>query len=196
MTKRGELASAEICDVDVGAEARVIGEVPAIVVGVFVDDNLIGAPAPAIAEGVVIRSYVEIKAAEPEAPGAAAFDAPEVLAAETAVEASVFPSMIDAIVVIVAAGIVADPAIVSVDVRSLWMAALVAVPAVILAVAALVAVVLIAVMLIVIVARRPRRVGAMRRNVATAVIAIMALPSASFLSESRNGTEQGQCDKS
>lgn len=119
------LAVAEIFDVTVGAEPHVVGEVPAIVIRVLVDHDLIGAPIPSIAEGKVNRSDGEVETAEPEALSTAASNAPHVALAETAIEVAVLPGMIQMIVGIVAAGIVADPFVVGVDVRSVGMAILV-----------------------------------------------------------------------
>jgi len=95
------------------------------VVGIFVDDDLIGAPGPVVAEAVVIGEDAEVEAAEPEAIAAAAFDAEDVAAAEAAVEASMLPGMIDVVVGVIAAGIVADPFVVGVHVGSVRMAFLI-----------------------------------------------------------------------
>jgi hypothetical protein len=81
----------------VGAEPRIVGQVPAIVVGIFVDCDLIGAPVPIVAEAVVSGSNAEGKSAEPEAFPIAAFNAPHVAAPEAAGKAAMFPSMIEMI---------------------------------------------------------------------------------------------------
>jgi len=39
--------------VDVGAEPRVVGEVPAVVVGVVINYDLVGTPVPIVDESVV-----------------------------------------------------------------------------------------------------------------------------------------------
>ena len=59
-------------DVDVGAEPGVVGEVPAGVVRIFVDDDLVGVPKPAVNIAKVVRSYAEVEASKPEAGWAAA----------------------------------------------------------------------------------------------------------------------------
>jgi hypothetical protein len=51
----GDTCLAEIHDVDVGAEALVVGEVVAGIVGVFVDDDVVGVPEPAVDEAEVVR---------------------------------------------------------------------------------------------------------------------------------------------
>ncbi len=89
---------------------------------IFVDHDLIGAPVPAVAEGKVSGSDGEVETAEPEAFSIAAFNAPHVAFAEAAGEVTVLPGMIEMIVRIIAAGIVADPLVVGVDVRSVGVA--------------------------------------------------------------------------
>jgi hypothetical protein len=118
---------AEILYVAVGTEPRVVGQVPTIVVGIFIHYDLIGTPVPISAETVVSGSDPEGKSAEPEAIAVAAFDAPDVACAEAAREAPMFPGMIEMITGIVAAGVVADPGIVGVNVRGFGVAALVGV---------------------------------------------------------------------
>jgi len=111
--------------VDVGAEADVVGQVETVVVGIFVDDDLVGAPLPVVAEAVVVGENAEVEAAEPEAIAPATFDAEDVAAAEAAVEAAMLPGMIDVVVRVIAAGIVADPFAIGVDVGSVGVAVLV-----------------------------------------------------------------------
>jgi hypothetical protein len=120
------LAVAEIGHVDVGAEPHVIGQVPSVVVGVFVDDDLIRIPEPAVAETNVIRRYAEVKAAEPETRRASTDEMPGVTAAKATGKAAVLPRMIEVVVGIVAAGVVTYPLIVRVNVRSVRMPGLVA----------------------------------------------------------------------
>jgi len=101
--------------VAVGAQADVVGQVEADMVGVFEDGDLIGAPVPIVAEAVVSGEDAEIEAAEPEAFAIAACDAPNVAAAETAGEVAMRPRMIEMVVGVVRAGVVADPLAVGVD---------------------------------------------------------------------------------
>ena len=119
---RSGLAIAEILDVDVGAKPHVVGEVPAIVIRIFVDHDLIGSPVPAIAEGKVNGSDGEVETAEPEALSIAASNAPHMAFAESAGEVTVLPRMFEVIVRIIAARIVANPLVVGVNVRSVGMA--------------------------------------------------------------------------
>jgi hypothetical protein len=95
---RGNKPSLQELDVDVGAEADVVGQIPAGMIGVFVDDDLVGIPEPAVTEGVVVRGDAEIEAAEPEARRAASAKAPPMAGAETAVEMAVFPGVVEVVV--------------------------------------------------------------------------------------------------
>ena len=122
MRKGGGLTPAEILNVDVSAEADVVGQVPAVMVWVVVEYDLVGAPDPIVAEAEVSGSHTEIETAEPEALAVATFDAPHVALADAPREAAMLPGMIKMIVGIVAAGIVAYPLIVGVNVRSFGVA--------------------------------------------------------------------------
>jgi hypothetical protein len=127
MRNGGGLASAEILDVNVSAESDVVGEVPAVMVWVVVDCDLVGAPVPVVAEAVVSGGHIEIETAEPEALAVATFDAPHVALADASGEAAMLPGMIKVIVGMVAAGIVAYPLIVGVNVRSFGVAGFVSI---------------------------------------------------------------------
>ena len=112
---------------DVSAEADVVGEVPAVMVWVVIDYDLVGAPVPAVAEAVVSGGDIEIETAEPEALAVATFYVPHVALADAAAETTMLPGVIKVIVRIIAAGIVAYPLIVGVNVRGFGVAALVGV---------------------------------------------------------------------
>jgi hypothetical protein len=92
------------------------------VVGVFVDDDVVVIPKPVVTESDVIRGDAEVEATEPETVWASAAEMPDVPTAEAAGEASVLPGMVDAVVRIVAAGVMADPLAVGVDVRGVGVA--------------------------------------------------------------------------
>ena len=114
----------------IGAEAHVVGEIPSGMVGVFVDDDLVGVPEPAVAEGDVSRSNIPIPAVEPEAAGAAAGETPNMGAAKAAGEVAVGEWLIHMVAGIVGAGVVTDPGLSVIDVRNVGVAGLVAVIAV------------------------------------------------------------------
>jgi hypothetical protein len=107
--------------VNVGPEPDVVGEIPAHVVGIFVDHDLIAIPGPVAAEAEVDWSHTEVEAAEPEAAGATAAEVPDVAASEAAGEVAVFPGMIEMEPGSVVAVVVSDPGAVVMDMRSFRM---------------------------------------------------------------------------
>lgn len=60
---------AEVLDVDVGAQTDIVGEVPALVVGIVVDDDVVAVPEPVVAEADVVgatpRENTEQRAKRP-----------------------------------------------------------------------------------------------------------------------------------
>jgi len=113
--------------VRVRASSRVIGQIPPRVVWIFVDHDGIAVPIPIIDVVVVIRRDAEIKIVEPEAIAISPAKAVLVLAPESTREAAMFPRMIDMIMSIAAARIMANPRVIVVDVRHLRMIRLIAV---------------------------------------------------------------------
>jgi hypothetical protein len=114
--------------VDIGAESRIIGEIPTWVIWVVVYRDVVGVPQPVAGVVIVVRRDTPVKAAEPETVPASSFEAINVVAANFAAEASVLPGMVKMVVSIAAARIVTDPMITfSVNVRSFGMALLVAI---------------------------------------------------------------------
>jgi len=122
-----ELLRSQVHDVDVGSQSYVVCEVPAVVVGVFVDDDVVAVPEPVAAKADVIESDAEKEAAEPETIGAASGEAPDVVTAEAAGEMAVLPGMIEVVVRIVGAGVMADPFTVRMDMRRVRVSGFVAV---------------------------------------------------------------------
>jgi hypothetical protein len=121
-TNSRDLTISQKFDMDVSSQPDVVSKIPAVVVGILVDHDLIRAPVPSIAEGEVNGSDCEVETAEPKALSIATGNTPNVALTESAVEVAVLPGMIEVIVRIIGAGIVADPFIVGVDVRGVGMA--------------------------------------------------------------------------
>jgi hypothetical protein len=115
-TYNRELASHERY-VNIRAQPYVVGEIPAVVVRICVDDHVISVPIPVVAIGQVERGDAEVEASKPEAARAAASEVPYVTPAETAFETAVLPWMLEAEAVVIAAIFMADPFAVAVDVR-------------------------------------------------------------------------------
>jgi hypothetical protein len=108
--------------VNVGAQPDVVSEIPAFVIGVFVDHDIVAIPEPVAGIVKVKRGDAEVIAAKPETAGIASLNAPPVSTAEATVEAAVLPGVIDVEAVVFAPTPVSDPFAVAVDVRGFGMA--------------------------------------------------------------------------
>ena len=97
---------------NVSAKAHVVSQVPTIVIGIVVEDDLVGIPEPIVAIAVVVRGHAEVGAIEPEARGRASRQAPHMTRTEAAREVSVYPGVIEVVVRVAASGIVSYPVIV------------------------------------------------------------------------------------
>ena len=113
----------QVFDVSVGAESRVIGEIPPNMVRILVDHELIASPVPVRHDVVIEGGDVPIVIAEPEAFPVSSRKIEYVLRTEAAAEMSVCPRLSEVIMRIVGATIVSYPSIVlGVDVRNVRMA--------------------------------------------------------------------------
>lgn len=92
---RERLAVAEELDVNVGAQADVVGQVPAHVVGIIVNDDVIAGPVPVVTIAKVRGGDAEVEAAEPEAARTAASETPDVFGTKPGGEMAVRPGMIE-----------------------------------------------------------------------------------------------------
>src|SRR5580704_11612542 len=110
---------------NVGAQPGVVSQVPAIVIRVLIDHDIVAIPQPVIDEVVIVRSDGEVEAAKPETLPVSSPKMENMARTEAAGKVSMFPGMIDMVVGIVTARIVSDPFIVGVNVRSLRMTTLV-----------------------------------------------------------------------
>jgi hypothetical protein len=119
------LSVAQVVDVHVSAEADVVGEIPAVVIGIVVEDDVVGIPGPIVTEGYIVGCDTEVEATEPESRRAAADDAIGVAASDASREVAVLPGMIEVVVNVGAASGVADPFVVGVHVRGFGVAFLV-----------------------------------------------------------------------
>jgi hypothetical protein len=99
----------QIRHVDVGPESRVVREIPAVVIGILVDDHMVRIPQPAVHEWVIVRRHAEVETIEPEAFARTTSQAEDVTRPKAASEASALPRMIQVVMRIQTAGIVADP---------------------------------------------------------------------------------------
>jgi len=81
--------------VDVGAEAHVVSEVITIVIGIFIDHDVVRIPKPVAGVGDVGIGNREIEVIEAEAGWAPASQSPDVAGAEAAGEVAMFPGMVE-----------------------------------------------------------------------------------------------------
>src|SRR5579871_5196619 len=113
--------SAQVHNMDVRSQPRVIGQVPARVVGILIDDDRIGIPEPIRHIGVVEGRHTEEEVVHTEAFARAAAQMENVAGAETTHEVSMLKWMIKVKALVVRPEIVADPASVLVDMRGFRM---------------------------------------------------------------------------
>src|SRR5579859_715295 len=96
-------------------------------VGIFVDDDVVGVPEPVAHIGNIVRGHGPVPITEAEAARIAAGQSPAMFGAEAAFETAVLPRVVDTVMLIVAPGVVTYPAAAVVHVRRIGMAGAVAV---------------------------------------------------------------------
>lgn len=107
---------------DVDSQPDVVRQIPADVIGIFIDDNFVGIPKPSIAVSNVIGRDGKIESTKPESIWTTAREAPHMATAESAGEVPMLPRMIEVVMNIVTAGLVADPSLAAVYVGSVGVA--------------------------------------------------------------------------
>ena|ERR1700676_347398 len=106
---------------DVSSQPDVIGEVPPHVIGIIVNGDVVRIPEPAVCVSDIVRGNRKIKTVEPETVGTSAPKTPDMTTANAAIKATVFICVIEPIMRVAAARIVAYPLSVGMDVGSLRM---------------------------------------------------------------------------
>jgi len=109
--------------VNVSAKAGVIREIPAYIVRVIVNDDVVGIPEPPGAIAEVISRHAEIEAVEEETGRAAAAEPVDMVSADRAAEATVGKRVIEVVMRIPA--FMPDPVLVLIDVRSVGVSGLI-----------------------------------------------------------------------
>ena len=110
--------SSQILHVNVGTQSHVVGEIPAVMVRVFIDHDLIGIPEPVAAETDVWSRDAEEEAAKAKALWTSSGKSPDMARPKTAGKATMFKGTIEMIRGVVSARVMADPFVVRVHVRS------------------------------------------------------------------------------
>jgi hypothetical protein len=171
--------------VNVGAQAHVVGEIPAVVVGIFVNHNVVAVPIPVIGIGKVKRGDAEVEAAKPETAGIPTLDAPPMSTTETTLKAAVLPRMVEVETVVIPPHVVPNPFAVVVHVWGFGMAVavLIRVP---------VAVVMVVIVAIVCMPVAVISLRAVVRNVSSTNIVVTVIMVVVFLGEGGQGEDQSR----
>lgn len=106
---------------NVSTQAHVESQIPAYVVGIVIDHDAVAVPEPAITVMIVVRGNGEVVAVKPETVTGASGQHPDVATAKTAGKMAVLPGMIQMVMDVFTAPVVADPSAVGVDMGSVWM---------------------------------------------------------------------------
>ena len=117
----------QILDVNVGSQPYVVRQIPAIVIRIFVDYDLVSAPVPAIAVAEVVGRNTKIETSEPEALAISALNTPYMIFAKSTCKVAALPGVIQVVVRIVGPAVMPNPFVVRVHVRRVRMSCLIAV---------------------------------------------------------------------
>ena len=117
--RKTRLIIPEVHHVNVRAQPDVVRQVPALVIRVLVNHDLVAVPQPSITESDVIGGDVEVESPEPEAVRPSATQMPDVAAAKSTGKAPVLPRVINVVVGVSWPAIVSNPFAVGVDVGRL-----------------------------------------------------------------------------
>src|SRR6266699_2573840 len=112
----------KVLHVDISSKPRVIGQVPARMVGIFIEHNIVAVPVPVIHITQIVWSHAKIEAAEEEAVRPASVQMPDMRRSKPAGEMPMVIGMIEMVVRVTRAPIVSNPMAVLVDVRSTGVA--------------------------------------------------------------------------
>jgi hypothetical protein len=96
-------------DVHICAKPDVISQIPAVVVRVFVDHDIVPTPVPVAAISDIVRRNGKIEPAKPEPTRPAAFDPENMIAPEAAAKVPVFPWTIEVVMRIIAPRVMSYP---------------------------------------------------------------------------------------
>jgi hypothetical protein len=123
----GLLSSAHIHDVNVSAQSDVVCQVPANMVRVVIDHDVVATPIPVATKSYVKGGDAEVRTVEPKPARASTLQPPTVACADAKGKPPVFPGMIEVVVGVAAPGVMSNPRAVGVNVRSVGMPFLVAI---------------------------------------------------------------------
>ena len=110
---------------DVGAEANVVGQVPAHVVRIVIDDDVVTVPKPAIGQSDVKRRDAPEESAKAKPIRPAAAETPDMPGPDSAFESPMLKGVIEVEMSIVLTCVVPDPLAVGMNVGGFGMAGLI-----------------------------------------------------------------------
>jgi hypothetical protein len=119
------LAVPQILHVNIRAEPRVVAQIPADVIRVVIDHNVVTIPEPAIHKAQVVGGDAEIESVEEEPVRTSTSKMPNVAFPNASREAAMLKRTVEMVMRVVAAGVMSNPLIVGVNVGSFGMACLV-----------------------------------------------------------------------
>src|ERR1700742_3604133 len=105
----------------VGSQPHVVSEIPARMVGIFIDHNVVARPIPTVAVSVVIGSNAEVEAPEPEAGWSPSGQMPPVRRPEAAGKVPMLPGMVKVVVGIARPRVMPNPPPIGFHVRRIGM---------------------------------------------------------------------------
>ena len=113
-------------DVNVSAQPHVVGQIPADMIRVVIDHDLIAVPQPVATKANIVGSDTKVEPTEPEAAGTAAGEPPNMALSQFPRKAPMLEWMIQVIVRIIGTTVVANPLVARcMNVRCFGMAGLV-----------------------------------------------------------------------
>jgi hypothetical protein len=107
------------------SQPYVVGEIPANVVIVLINYDLVGIPQPAVSEAEIVWGNAEEEAVKPEALRASSYKPEYMATAKAARKVPMLPGMTEMVVGIIPARVMPDPVAVGVNVRGIWVSSVI-----------------------------------------------------------------------
>ena len=120
-TEKGLKSATYVHHVSVGPKPDVVGQIPADVIGIVVDDYLVVIPGPVGDKAQIEGRDAPVEVIEPEPAWSSASQVPDVTLSDTAVKSPMFERFIKVEIGIVAASIMTNPLAVGMNVGRFGM---------------------------------------------------------------------------
>src|SRR5579871_3448150 len=109
------------------AQAHVVGQIPADMIGVLIDHDAIAIPVPIVTGAIVESGHIKVESIKPKSISGSSSQGPNMVRPKPAVESSMHPWALETIVIAVMVTIMPDPSAVIMDVRKIRMSIMVAI---------------------------------------------------------------------